>query len=44
VVGACEHCNEPLGSLRGKEFLNCLNDVPYQEGLHSMELSLLQHQ
>jgi hypothetical protein len=26
VAGGCEHGNEPLGSLKGEEFLDYLND------------------
>jgi hypothetical protein len=23
VTGSCEHCNEPLGSIKGRDFLTC---------------------
>jgi len=26
VVGSCEHCNEPLGSMKGRKFLDLLSD------------------
>jgi hypothetical protein len=26
VVGSCEHCNEPSGSIKGREFRDKLSD------------------
>jgi hypothetical protein len=38
---SCEHGNEALGFIKGKEFLDCLNDCCLlQEGLCSMELKM----
>jgi hypothetical protein len=38
VGSSCEHGNEPLGSMKGGEFLDWLSDVASQDGLCSMEL------
>jgi hypothetical protein len=37
-VGSCEHGNEPLGSIKGREFLNQPNDLIAFQGLTFMEL------
>jgi len=29
VVGPCEHCNEPSGSIKGEEFLDQLSDFSF---------------
>lgn len=38
MVGCYVHGNEPSVSVRDVEFLDCLSDIPSQEGLSSMEL------
>jgi hypothetical protein len=37
-MGSCEHVNEPLGSIKGGEFLDQMRLLTCQEGLCSMEL------
>jgi len=38
VVGCCEYGNEPVGFIKGEEFLDQLSDLSSQEGLCSMQL------
>jgi len=39
VAGSCEHCNEALGSIKGKEFLDYLSDYQLlKKDSASMEL------
>jgi hypothetical protein len=37
VPGSCEH-DEPLGSIKGREFLDQLSDLLASQGLCSVEL------
>jgi hypothetical protein len=38
VSGSCEHCNETLGSIKGREFLYYVWLFDSKEGLCSMEI------
>jgi hypothetical protein len=38
VAGSCEYGNEPLGTLKGGRFPDCMSDLASREGLCPTEL------
>jgi hypothetical protein len=38
MMGSCDYCNKPFGSIEDREFLNRLNVLLASEGLRSTEL------